>query len=107
MQGSLRTALVTFDNDHPDLEVVVLSQKSYMDKLRANSATNDIVEPFTQDVLYSAEFNTQAGKNFPNPPWPVDKDAPVLNAKNLLYIDDIHYTEHTAKLIAAIACQWF
>jgi len=102
-QSAAFDALQIFANSHVDLEFNLLGSKATMDYLRNNSNINAISEPFVEfDPMFTGTYNTQAGVGA----WPANVNGPIRNVTNLLYVDDIHYSQHTNRLIANIVKDW-
>ncbi len=97
------TALQAFVDAHPDLEFNLLGSLATLNYLRANADINAITKPFVEfDPMYTGEYNTQAGSGA----WPGNVYGPIRNVVNLMYTDDIHFTQHTNKLIGNIIKDW-
>jgi len=99
LQTALNTALDAFLPSLVGLETVRLETKPFYDALVDNAATNGTSLPairFDQN-----NYNTQAGLGFPgNSAWPLNAPLPVRNVHNLVFIDDLHYTQHSNYIIA-------
>lgn len=84
MVSLLTSAIDEFNFGHPDLKCKRLYTKDYMDIIRANKDT----------------YNTLAGIGL----WPVTDPVPIPTKlpDDIIYIDDIHYTESINRLIAEL-----
>jgi len=82
MVSLLTSAIDEFNSGYPDLKCKRLYTKDYMDIIRANRDT----------------YNTLAGMRL----WPVTDPIPTKLANDIIYIDDIHYTESINRLIAEL-----
>ena len=96
MVSLLVQELDKFNINNKELKSDILFTKDYMDIIRTEY-NNTIIDPITNT------YNTLAGFGYPHKPnWPITEQKPTNSPQNIIYIDDIHYTEHTNQLIATL-----